>query len=386
MSRYFFSMKWKLTLAVSALMTAISIFMAAGIYSYLKRDYIAAINSNRLLVVTTLATSAFESLLREDMSSIAFLGEQFVRQPDVLSVIVLDQGDKVAYDSRHRLEGKVLKRDSGALPIRPVMLDGVQASEIEVHFMVGEARLATARVVYSMDAVNKETALIFKTISLFGLLGIAIGIITSSVLARWITLPVEELTKGINAVKSGDLEHRIRIESHDELERVGNEFNSMTAKLKEIQEELRMEEEELRAANDELFNREKDLASRNSELQELNRRLESMVTELGAANRKLKDAQAELMEKEKMAAILELAGAAAHEINQPLTVIIGNIDLLLSRKEMDDAIVRKTLEVVNRSAREMADIVKKMAKIRRYETDSYVGKVRILDIDKSSRD
>ncbi len=386
MSRYFLSMKWKLTLAVSALMTAISIFMAAGIYSYLKRDYVAAINDNRHLVVTTLATSAFEALLREDMSSIAFLGEQFGRQPDVMSVTVLDQGDKVIYDSRHRLEGKVLKRDPGASSLRPVTVDGVQASEIEVPFKVGESRLATAMVVYSMSAVDKEIALIFKTIALFGLLGMAIGIVTSSVLARWITLPIEELTKGINAVKSGDLEHRIRIESHDELERVGNEFNAMTANLKEIQEELRMEEEELRAANDELFNREKDLASRNSELQELNRRLESMVTELGTANRKLKDAQAELMEKEKMAAILELAGAAAHEINQPLTVIIGNIDLLISQKEMDEAMVRKTLEIVNRSAREMADIVKKMAKIRRYETDSYVGKVRILDIDKSSRD
>jgi len=92
------------------------------------------------------------------------------------------------------------------------------------------------------------------------------------------------------------------------------------------------------------------------------------------------------MEKEKMAAILELAGAAAHEINQPLTVIIGNIDLLLSQKEVDEERVRKTLEIISRSARDMADIVKKMARIRRYETDSYVGKVRILDIDKSSRD
>lgn len=384
MFRYFLSMKWKLTLAISALMTVISIFMAAGIYSYLKRDYIAAINNYRLLVVGSLATSAFEALMREDMSSITFLGEQFSRQRDVLSVLILDQGYKVIYDSRHRSEGKVLKRESGGL--RPVIVEGVKVSEIEVPFKVGETRMSAARVVYSMDALNRETTLIFKTIALFCMLGIAIGIMTSAALARWITYPIEELTKGINAVKSGDLEHKIRIESHDELERVGNEFNAMIIRLKEVQDKLHMEEEELRAANDELFNRDKDLTSRNSELQELNRRLESMVTELGNANRKLKDAQAELMEKEKMAAILELAGAAAHEMNQPLTVIIGNIDLLLSQKEVDEAVVRKTLEIISRSAREMADIVKKMARIRRYETDSYVGKIRILDIDKSSRE
>lgn len=378
-------MKWKLTIAMSLLMTVISVLLAAGAYLYMKSNYLAAINSNRLLVVSNLAMSAFEALLREDLGSIAFLGGQFEKQRDVMSVMVLDKENKVLYDSRHQLDGTVIKEPQDAPYLRSVVVDRKEATEITVPFKIGERKWASARVVYSMGTINKEITVIFKSVILFCLGGIVIGIVTSSVLARWMTRPIEELAKGINAVEKGDLDYRIRIESHDELERVGNEFNSMSERLKEVQEELRMEEEELRTANHELLEREKEMESKNLELQELSNRLQSMVTELEESNRRLKDAQAELMEKEKMAAILELAGAAAHEMNQPLTVIIGNIDLLLSQEKVGEEQVRKTLETVNRSAREMADIVKKMAKIRRYETESYVGKIKILDIDKSSR-
>lgn len=377
-------MKWKLTAAMSALITAISILMAAGIYSFMKRDYLAAINNNRLLVVSNLATSAFEALLREDLTSISFFGEHFGRQHDVLSVMVLDQWNKVVYDSRHKLDGSILKGVSAEPESKAIVLDGKEAVEISVPFKIGATKWASARVSFSMDTVNKEVNLIFKTISLFGLLGIAAGVFISSLVARWITLPLNELTSGMNAIEKGDLGYRINIESGDELERVGNEFNSMAEKLKEVQEELLMEEEALRSANHELLDREKELATKNFELKDLNNRLQSFINALEETNKKLKEAQTELLEKEKMAAILELAGAAAHEMNQPLTVIIGNIELLLSHEELDKTKLKNMLETINKAAKEMAAIVKKMTGIKRYETDTYVGKVKILNLNKSS--
>lgn len=379
-------MKWKLTIAMSTLVAFISMLMAAGIYSYMKRDYLTAINNNRRLVVNTLATSAFDALLREDLSSIAFLGEQFVKQSDVLAVMVLDQGDKVLYDSNHRLEGNVYKQGVDVPYSRPTVVDGEKAVEVAMPFKIGDTKWSTAVVVYSMSQVNREITLIFEAILFFGAIGIFLGIATSSVLARWITAPIEELGKGINALEEGNLDFRIRIESRDELERVGDEFNNMADRLKEVQGKLIQRGEELRNANLGLLKREDDLAKKNFELNDLNSRLQSFITALEESNKKLKEAQAELLKKEKMAAVLELAGAAAHEMNQPLTVIIGNIDLLLSHEKIDEPELRKALEAINRAARGMADIVKKMSGIRRYETDSYVGNIRIIDLDKSSRE
>lgn len=379
-------MKWKLTVAMSTLMAAISILMAAGMYSYMKKDYLASINSNRLLVVSNLATSAFEALLREDISTIIFLGEQFGRHPDVISVMVLDQDDRVAYDSRHMLEGSQFKGAQERPASKRIIVDGREAEEITVPFKAGESRLATARVVYSMVSVNNAIAATFKIILLFAILGILVGVVISSIFARWITLPMEELTRGMNAIEDGNLDYRISISSHDELERVGNEFNFMAERLKEVQNKLIQRGEELKVANQGLLDRERDLASKNVELQGLNSRLQSLVSDLEESNKKLNKAQDELLEKEKMAAILELAGAAAHEMNQPLTIIIGNIDLLLSYEGIEDEKVKTALATINKSAREMAAIVKKMSKIKRYETGDYIGKIKILDLDKSSRE
>ena len=98
---------------------------------------------------------------------------------------------------------------------------------------------------------------------------------------------------------------------------------------------------------------------------------------------RLAQAQQKLAVSEKQALIAELAGTAAHELNQPLTSVIGYGELL-QRKLRDDTPEHHAAEVIVREAERMADIVRKIGKITRYETKSYVGAQKILDLDKSS--
>ncbi len=100
---------------------------------------------------------------------------------------------------------------------------------------------------------------------------------------------------------------------------------------------------------------------------------------------RLAQAQQKLAVSEKQALIAELAGTAAHELNQPLTSVIGYGELL-QRKLPDSTPEHHAAEVIVREAERMADIVRKIGKITRYETKSYVGTQRILDLDKSSPD
>jgi PAS domain S-box-containing protein len=97
----------------------------------------------------------------------------------------------------------------------------------------------------------------------------------------------------------------------------------------------------------------------------------------------LQTAQEELREREKGLALAELAGTTAHELNQPLTAVIGYAELLL-RQVADDATYRPAAEVILEQAQRMAGIVQKIGKITRYETRSYVGDTKILDLDKSA--
>jgi PAS domain S-box-containing protein len=98
--------------------------------------------------------------------------------------------------------------------------------------------------------------------------------------------------------------------------------------------------------------------------------------------RRLTDAEAKLIESEKTAVLVALAGTAAHELNQPLTSVMGYSELL-KRKLNEKDVSYRAVDIIHREAERMAEIVKKIGKITRFETKSYVGASRIVDLDKA---
>lgn len=98
---------------------------------------------------------------------------------------------------------------------------------------------------------------------------------------------------------------------------------------------------------------------------------------------RLLQAQEKLMISEKQALVAELAGAAAHELNQPLTSILGYVELIERTLEPHDRHAR-AIATIRGEAERMAELVRKIGRITRYETKEYVGSASILDLDKSS--
>lgn len=86
---------------------------------------------------------------------------------------------------------------------------------------------------------------------------------------------------------------------------------------------------------------------------------------------------------EKQAVIAELAGTTAHELNQPLTSVMGYAELLV-RKAGEGSPFTSSLKVILQEAGRMAEIVRKIGQITRYETKSYVGSTQILDLERST--
>ena len=103
------------------------------------------------------------------------------------------------------------------------------------------------------------------------------------------------------------------------------------------------------------------------------------------AERNLAEAQAKLAHSERHALVAEVAGAAAHELNQPLTTVLACADLLVKTSAETPRITRAA-NVISSEAQRMAEIVKKIGSLTRYETKDYVGEQRILDIDRSSKE
>ena len=91
----------------------------------------------------------------------------------------------------------------------------------------------------------------------------------------------------------------------------------------------------------------------------------------------------ERLQREKLEAVLEIAGAVCHELNQPLMALSGYHDLIRFNLE-DQSLANKYLVKAHKQARRMSDITGRLMCITRLETRDYAGGMKILDIEKSA--
>ncbi|MCB9548829.1 MAG: response regulator [Myxococcales bacterium] len=92
-----------------------------------------------------------------------------------------------------------------------------------------------------------------------------------------------------------------------------------------------------------------------------------------------------LKESERMALLAELAGATAHELNQPLTSVMGYAQLIKRRFTDPEDPLFRAVDTIHRQSQRMADIVRQVGRITRYETKQYVGGTRIIDLDRAAK-
>jgi transcriptional regulator with GAF, ATPase, and Fis domain len=117
-----------------------------------------------------------------------------------------------------------------------------------------------------------------------------------------------------------------------------------------------------------------------------------LVTSLAKTNRKLmdrndqlRDMQNQVIESEKVKAISEIVIAMNHEINNPLTIISGNAELLALKLENQSEETFSRLNAIIQQVRRLGRVMNMMANIQRPAVENYAGGERMLDIESSSR-
>jgi len=156
---------------------------------------------------------------------------------------------------------------------------------------------------------------------LFSLAGLALGAIIVWLLVRRVTEPLRQLRDSAEAVGRGDFSRRIEIHSKDELGELAAVFNQMTGNLQKSLAQLEKTVEILRAT------------------------------------------QAQLSHTEKLSAVGEFVAGVAHELNNPLTSLIGYAELLqMSAISEDD---RSSLSRITSSAERCHKIVQSLLSFAR---------------------
>ena len=96
-----------------------------------------------------------------------------------------------------------------------------------------------------------------------------------------------------------------------------------------------------------------------------------------------KMAERESFEKEKLKAILELAGAVGHELNNPLQVIMTCSEQF-KKNTHEDHRSRKLYRLMDKNIQLLSEKIKKIQNITRYAAKDYVQGQKIFDIDAGS--
>ncbi|HEY9749093.1 MAG TPA: ATP-binding protein [Allocoleopsis sp.] len=145
-----------------------------------------------------------------------------------------------------------------------------------------------------INANNRTTILLC-----LGALAIAsiLGVFTS----QWITRPILRLSRASEDMAAGNLDQAIEDNSIQELNRLAMSFNHMAGQLRDSFTALE-------ASNAELENR-----------------VEARTVELKEALEELQRTQAQVVQSEKMSSLGQLVAGVAHEINNPINFIHGNL-------------------------------------------------------------
>ena len=168
---------------------------------------------------------------------------------------------------------------------------------------------------------------------------------------RWagsIIRPLERMVATISKVEGGDLGARTgMVEGQDEVSRVAHHLDGLLEQLQERDRKLR------------------DWAD------ELNKRVEERTRELREANQRLEATTKQLVVSEKLAAIGEITAGIAHEINNPIAVIQGNLDVIRQEVGQEAYDLKTEFDLIYEQVHSINILVNKLLQFARPE--EYAG-------------
>ena len=166
-------------------------------------------------------------------------------------------------------------------------------------FKVGKNLLVVS--FYNENSVESLINLLVNGNITLSMIFIIFGFMSAFILAKHVTKPIKKLLEGAEEFSQGNLKFRTDVKTEDEIGVLANAFNSMAEKLNDVYNSLEQK----------VMDRTHELGRKNLQLKR--------------AYKELKDTQSMVVHNEKMRSLGQLVAGVAHELNNPINFIYGNL-------------------------------------------------------------
>ncbi len=211
---------------------------------------------------------------------------------------------------------------------------------------------------------------LWRALAVLALMFIALMFLSAIVAirgAKSIFKPLETMTAVVHATRSGKAQRIGKVSSQDEIGELAREFDAMLDLLQERSQQIQDWAEQL----------EDKVTERTAELERKNADLSQTI-------RLLRQTRQQLVVAEKLAALGELTAGVAHEINNPIQVMLGNLDMLMV--ELGPALepAQEEIDLIIQQVYRIQDIIKNLLQYAR--PNEFAGYMATVDINSLIQD
>src|SRR4030067_1440677 len=221
------------------------ILLSIGLIFFVKdtiaKKFLNQLQGNRIFITKYFADMTADNILTKDIFTLQIMVHDFKNiRDDIVYIFIQDREGKVLAHTFKKGFPLELKNANVLSPEQSYSTQYL-ATEKGTIFDVASPVLGKAGVVhigFSEENIEKHVAEITKLGMGIAIIILIMGVGGAIVFATVITKPVLELTKGVEAVGSGDLNYKVHITAKDEVGKLSESFNKMVEKLRTAKEEI----------------------------------------------------------------------------------------------------------------------------------------------------